>query len=417
MKILVVGGGGREHAVCRALYSEGGHELYCAPGNGGIAALAKCVNIAATDVDAMVAFAKEEGMDLVCVTPDDPLALGMVDRLTEIGIPAFGPSKLAARIESSKAFSKDLMKRYGIPTAKFEVFSDPDAAKAYIRESGAPIVVKADGLALGKGVYVCSSVEEAENAVNEIMIDRTFGDSGNRVLIEECLFGPEASLLCFTDGSTVVPMPAAQDHKRVGDGDIGPNTGGMGAFAPTPKMTAEVKAEVMEKIVYPTIAAMNAEGCPFKGVLYFGLMLTQKGPMVIEYNSRFGDPETQAILPLLKTPLSEVFMAVIEERLGELTVEFSADACVCVVLASGGYPGKYEKGKLISGIDDALTEGAIVYHAGTALSEDGFATSGGRVLGVTAVEKDLESAIKAAYGYVNYISFDGMQYRKDIGRK
>ena len=339
MKILVIGGGGREHAVVRQLYAEGGHELYCAPGNGGIGALATCVDIAATDVDAMVAFAQVKEMDLVVVTPDDPLALGMVDRLNAVGIKAFGPTQAAARIESSKAFSKALMKKYGIPTAQFRVFDEPQAAKDYIGEMGAPIVVKADGLALGKGVFVCGTEEEAEDAVDEIMVKRAFGASGSRVLIEECLFGPEASLLCFTDGKAVVPMPAAQDHKRAYDGDRGPNTGGMGAFAPTPKMTPSLLDRVMQEIVYPTVQAMAAEGCPFKGVLYFGLMLTERGPMVIEYNSRFGDPETQAILPLLKTPLSQVMLAVIEERLGEMEVAFSQESAVCVVLASGGYPG------------------------------------------------------------------------------
>ncbi|PWL43083.1 MAG: phosphoribosylamine--glycine ligase [Bacillota bacterium] len=417
MKILVIGGGGREHAVVRQLYAEGGHELYCAPGNGGIGALATCVDIAATDVDAMVAFAQVKEMDLVVVTPDDPLALGMVDRLTAVGIKAFGPIQAAARIESSKAFSKALMKKYGIPTAQFRVFDEPQAAKDYIGEMGAPIVVKADGLALGKGVFVCGTEEEAEDAVDEIMVKRAFGASGSRVLIEECLFGPEASLLCFTDGKAVVPMPAAQDHKRAYDGDRGPNTGGMGAFAPTPKMTPSLLDRVMQEIVYPTVQAMAAEGCPFKGVLYFGLMLTERGPMVIEYNSRFGDPETQAILPLLKTPLSQVMLAVIEERLGEMEVAFSQESAVCVVLASGGYPGPYEKGKTIHGIQEALAEGAIVYHAGTALCKDGYATAGGRVLGVTAVEPSLEQAIHRAYEYVDLISFAGMEYRKDIGRK
>ncbi|MDL2225369.1 phosphoribosylamine--glycine ligase [Eubacteriales bacterium OttesenSCG-928-M02] len=417
MKILVIGGGGREHAIVRQLYAEGGHEIYCAPGNGGISQIANCVDIVAIDKKGMVEFAQKEGMDLVVVAPDDPLSIGMVDAMEEVGIKAFGPRQDAAQIEASKAFAKDLMKKYGIPTAQYEVFSDPDAAKDYIEIQGAPIVVKADGLALGKGVFVCDTVAEALSAVDEIMVKGNFGLSGRRVVVEEMLSGPEVSLLCFCDGTHAIPMPPSQDHKRAYDGDEGPNTGGMGAFAPTPTFTPELEKRTMEEIVNPTMEAMEKEGCPFHGVLYVGLMLTEDGPKVIEYNSRFGDPEAQAVLPLLKTPLSKVMLATIDGDLSKMEIMFSDGAVACIVLASGGYPGKYETGKEITGLRDALEEGAILYHSGTKLEDGKFYTAGGRVLGVTAMGDTLAEAIEKGYGFVEKIDFEGKHYRKDIGVK
>ncbi|MBQ9989117.1 MAG: phosphoribosylamine--glycine ligase [Clostridia bacterium] len=417
MKILVIGGGGREHAVVSSLHNEGKHELYCAPGNAGIAQLATCVPIGATDIEALAEYAADQAFDLVVVTPDDPLALGLVDRLWEKGIRAFGPTAAAARIEASKAFSKNLMRKYGIPTAAFEVFDDQEKALAYLDEVGVPVVIKADGLALGKGVYICQTKEEAVQAIDEIMVQRKFGESGARVLIEEFLTGPEVSLLCFCDGETVKPMPAAQDHKRVYDYDKGPNTGGMGAFAPTPTLTPALKENVMETIVQPTVEAMKQEGCVFKGVLYCGLMLTEQGPKVLEYNARFGDPETQAILPLLTSPLSEIMLATIDGTLLQTPVTFSDEACVCIVAASGGYPGSYQKGYPIAGLEACKNSGAQVIHAGTAKQGDGFVTAGGRVLGVVRKGTDLPSAISAAYESLAFVSFEGMHARKDIGVK
>lgn len=416
MKVLVVGGGGREHAIVSALSrSPGITRLWCAPGNGGIASLAECVNIRATDVATMVGFAVQNGVDFAVIAPDDPLALGMVDAMEQAGIPAFGPRKDAAVIESSKIFSKDMMKKYGIPTAGYRVFTSMEDALSYVSDVPAPLVVKADGLALGKGVVVAQTTAEAEAAVRSMMEDRIFGESGARILIEECLTGPEVTVLCFADGKTVRPMPSSQDHKRALDGDRGPNTGGMGAISPSRNYTPELASRCMEEIFLPTLRAMNSEGRPFKGVLYFGLMLTQDGPKVIEYNARFGDPEAQAVLSLLKTDLLQVMLAVTEERLADLEIEWEEGAACCLVLASGGYPGSYETGYPIEGLD-SLPPDITVYHAGTRISDGRILTSGGRVLGVTAVADTLDGAIGKAYSAALGIRFEAMQYRKDIGR-
>lgn len=419
MKVLVIGGGGREHAVCMKLKeSRLVDELLCAPGNAGIAQTAKCVpGVKATDVEAIVKLAKDEQVDFVCVTPDDPLALGCVDALEAAGIAAFGPSAYAAQMESSKIFSKNLMKKYGIPTAASETFEDMDEALAYLDTQKAPIVVKADGLALGKGVIVAQTMEEAKAAVVDMMQGGRFGKSGARVLIEECMFGREVTVLCFCDGKTIVPMRASQDHKRVFDGDRGPNTGGMGAFAPSPLYTEALAKRTMEEILVPTLQAMNAEGFTFKGVLYVGLMLTEQGPKVVEYNARFGDPETQAVLPLLESDLMEIMMAVREQRLSELDIRWKNQAAACIVLASGGYPGAYERGKTITGLQEAAQAGAIVYHAGTKRSGEDFVTAGGRVLGVTALGDTLKEAVDSAYAAARNIHFDGLHMRSDIGSK
>lgn len=419
MKVLVIGGGGREHAVVKKLSeSQRVSQILCAPGNAGIAQIARCVpDMKATDVPGIVALARREGVDFVCVTPDDPLALGCVDALEEAGIPAFGPSAYAAQMESSKIFSKNLMRKYGIPTASCEVFTDMEAALAYLDAQRAPIVVKADGLALGKGVVVAATAEEAKQAVVEMMQGGKFGKSGARVLIEECMTGREVTVLCFCDGKTIVPMRASQDHKRVYDGDRGPNTGGMGAFAPSPLYTPQIAARVEKEILQPTLRAMNAEGFTFKGVLYVGLMLTEEGPKVVEYNARFGDPETQAVLPLLDSDLLEIMLAVREQRLGDVAIRWKEQAAACIVLASGGYPGKYEGGKVISGLDDAQATGATVYHAGTRLEGGKFVTAGGRVLGVTALGDTLAQAVHSAYEAAGKIHFDGAHMRMDIGSR
>ena len=419
MKVLVIGGGGREHAVCKKLAeSRLVTELLCAPGNAGIAQVATCVpEVKATDVDGIVALAKAQKVDFVCVTPDDPLALGCVDALEAAGIPAFGPSAYAAQMESSKVFSKNLMRKYNIPTARSETFTDMDAALAYIDEQGAPIVVKADGLALGKGVVVASTVEEAKQAVVDMMQGGKFGRSGARVLIEECMFGREVTVLCFTDGKTIVPMVASQDHKRVFDNDQGPNTGGMGAFAPSPLYTADIAERTMNEILVPTVRAMNAEGFTFRGVLYVGLMLTKEGPKVVEYNARFGDPETQVVLPLLDGDLMEIMMAVREQKLNTVSIRWKPQAAACVVLASGGSPGKYESGKVITGLTEAEAAGATVYHAGTKLADGAFVTAGGRVLGVTALGDTLREAVDSAYAAARRIHFEGAHMRSDIGSR
>ncbi len=418
MDILVIGGGGREHAIVRKLKeSPRTGKLYCAPGNGGIAKDAECVAIGAMDIPAVVAFAKEKKIDLVFVAPDDPLAAGMVDALEKEGIPAFGPRANAAVIEASKVFSKDLMKRYHIPTAQYEVFSEPAEAIAWIEKNNRfPIVVKADGLALGKGVLICPDFEAAKAAVKEIMEDKVFGASGSRVVVEEFLTGPEVSVLAFTDGHCVKPMVSSKDHKRALDNDEGLNTGGMGTISPNPYYTDAIAKECMETIFLPTIEAMNKEGRPFKGCLYFGLMITPDGPKVIEYNARFGDPETQVVLPRLKTDFVDIVMAVVEERLSDLTIAWSDEACACVVMASGGYPGHYEKGISIEGLDEnGQVDGAVVYHAGTALRDGKFVTNGGRVLGVTALGDTLPQALEKAYAAVGKIHWDGVHYRHDIG--
>lgn len=419
MKVLVIGGGGREHAVCKKLSeSKDVTQILCAPGNAGIAQVARCIpEVKATDVEGIVALAKKEKVDFVCVTPDDPLALGCVDRLEEEGIPAFGPTAYAAQMEASKIFSKNLMRKYGIPTAKCEIFTEMDKALAYLDTQEAPIVVKADGLALGKGVVVASTIEEAKNAVIEMMEGGKFGKSGARVLIEECMVGREVTVLCFCDGKTIRPMPASQDHKRVFDGDKGPNTGGMGAFAPSPLYTEEIAERTEKEILIPTLNAMNSEGFTFKGVLYVGLMLTKDGPKVVEYNARFGDPETQVVLPLLESDLFAIMRAVREGRLAETDIRWKKESAACIVLASGGYPGKYESGKLISGLEDAETAGATVYHAGTKKTDAGYVTAGGRVLGVTALGDTLADAVHSAYAAAEKIHFEGAHMRRDIGSR
>ena len=417
MKVLVVGGGGREHAIVWALSkSRKVKKLYCAPGNGGIAAQAECIAIPATDVAAMVAWARENAVDFVVVAPDDPLALGMVDAMEAAGIPAFGPRAAAAVVEASKIFSKNLMEKYHIPTAKHKTFTDMEAALAYVEDQGAPIVVKADGLALGKGVVVAQSVDEAKDAVRSMMADGRFGAAGSRLVIEECMTGPEVTVLAFCDGKHLVPMPSSQDHKRAYDGNQGPNTGGMGAISPSPHYTPEIARRCMEEIFLPTVAALNAEGRPFQGVLYFGLMLTPDGPKVVEYNARFGDPECQAVLSLLDSDLMEIFEACRDGSLDRLDIRWKNAAACCLVLASGGYPGSYEKGYPISGLEEAGRT-AVVFHAGTKLGPDGAVlTSGGRVLDVTATGGDLVEAIVCAYHSAKYIHFTDMQFRRDIGR-
>jgi len=418
MNILVIGGGGREHTIIRKLKeSPRLNRIYCAPGNGGISKDAVCVAISTSDIDGVLQFSKENQIDMVFVAPDDPLAAGMVDVLEAAGIPAFGPRANAAAIESSKVFSKDLMKKYNIPTAGYEVFDQSNKALDYIRNNDQyPIVIKADGLALGKGVIIAENYDEAQNAVKTIMEDKVFGASGNQIVIEEFITGPEVSVLAFTDGKCVKPMVSSKDHKRALDNDKGPNTGGMGTISPNPYYTDELAELCMKTIFLPTIDAMNQEGRVFKGCLYFGLMLTKDGPKVIEYNARFGDPETQVVLPRLKTDFIDILEAVIEERLEAQPIEWSDESCACVVMASPGYPGKYPKGLAITGLDEnGQMEGATVYHAGTLCSENQFYTNGGRVLGVTALGHTLDVALQKAYHAVEQIQFDGAHYRHDIG--
>ncbi len=419
MKILVVGGGGREHAIIKKLKENPNvTEIFACPGNGGIAKDATCVDIGAKDIPAITDFAVENKIDFCVVAPDDPLVLGCVDALEAKGIPCFGPNKNAAIIEGSKVFSKNLMQKYNVPTADYAVFADPKEVIEYIRKKNEfPTVIKADGLALGKGVIIAQNLEKAEDAVKSIMEDKMFGESGNHVVVEEFLTGPEVSVLAFTDGKAMVPMVSSMDHKRALDGDKGLNTGGMGTVAPNPYYTKEIADTCMETIFLPTMRAMNAEGRTFKGCLYFGLMLTPKGPKVIEYNCRFGDPETQVVLPLLKTDLLTVMQAVHDETLSELPVEFSDEAAACVIVASGGYPKAYQKGCVMDfGKAEELPD-VTVYHAGTALKDGKLVTSGGRVLGVTATGKDLETALQKAYAAVEEIHFDGAFYRKDIGQR
>lgn len=417
MKVLVVGGGGREHAICAALKkSPRVTKLYCAPGNGGISTIAECIDIKATDIDGMVSFAKKERVDFVMVAPDDPLALGMVDAMESAGIRAFGPHANAAIIESSKVFSKNLMAKYGIPTAKYEVFTDMDAAIEYVRREGAPIVVKADGLALGKGVVVAETTEMAVDAIKSMMADKKFGESGTRVVIEECMTGPEVTVLAFTDGKTIRPMLSSQDHKRAFDNDRGLNTGGMGAFCPSPKYNPEIAEYCMANIFRKTIDAMNEEGRPFKGVIYFGLMLTPNGPKVVEYNARFGDPETQPILSMLETDILDIFEAVVDERLDSVDIRWKSGYACCVVMASGGYPESYTKGYEISGLDKVPSD-ITVFHAGTKLEGGKYLTNGGRVLGVTAISDTLKGAAARAYDGVGCIGFKDAHFRRDIGNK
>ena len=415
MKLLVVGGGGREHAIIRSLKKNPDVEtIYALPGNGGMADDAVCTGISATDLDAIVAFAKENAVDYAVVAPDDPLVLGCVDRLNEIGIPCFGPKANAAIIEGSKAFSKNLMKKYGIPTASYEIFTDLDAALSYLDTAPIPTVVKADGLALGKGVIIAQTREEAKEAVTDMMANAKFGKSGSTVVIEEFLTGPEVSVLAFTDGKTVKPMVSSMDHKRAGDNDTGLNTGGMGTVAPNPYYTADIAKQCMKEIFLPTIAAMNAEGRTFKGCLYFGLMLTPKGPKVIEYNCRFGDPETQVVLPLLESDLLTVMRACTDGTLAETEVKFADKHACCVILASKGYPESYQKGFEMTFTEEAK---AATYVAGAKLSDGKLLTNGGRVTGTTAIAGSLEEAIKEAYRLSDGVRFENAYRRSDIGRR
>ncbi len=420
MNLLVIGGGGREHAIIKKLReNKQVKKIYALPGNGGIGEDAQCVPIKATDVEGVLEFAKSHKVDFAAVIPDDPLALGLADKLREMGIPAFGPTAQAAEIESSKVFAKNLMQKYHIPTADYQVFDQAEKAMEYITQKNKyPVVIKADGLALGKGVIIAQNPQAAKEAVEAIMNEKIFGKSGDHVIVEEFLQGPEVSVLSFTDGETLRPMVTSMDHKRAYDGDEGPNTGGMGAVAPNPYYTKEVAQRCMEEIFLPTIRAMKQEGRPFQGCLYFGLMLTEDGPKVIEYNCRFGDPETQVVLPLLKTDLLTIFQAVMEGKLSEQKVEFLDKAACCVILASGGYPKNYYTGLPISGIGDAeQMEDVSVYHAGTKMEDGKLLTAGGRVLGVTALANDLPGAMEKAYEAAGKIHFDNMHYRRDIGRR
>ncbi|HBA93673.1 MAG TPA: phosphoribosylamine--glycine ligase [Ruminococcaceae bacterium] len=419
MRVLVVGSGGREHALVKKIKeSDKVDYIACCPGNGGISYDAECFDVSATDIDAVVNLAKQIKADFVVVAPDDPLVMGMVDVLNEAGFATFGPRANAAIIEGSKVFSKELMQKYNIPTAKYKVFNKAEDVIDYIKsENEFPTVIKADGLALGKGVIIPENLDDAVAGVREIMEDKIFGDSGNNVVVEEFLTGPEVSVLAFTDGKCVKPMVTSMDHKRALDGDKGLNTGGMGTVSPNPYYTEDVAKECMEKIFIPTIEAMNKEGRTFKGCLYFGLMITPKGPKVIEYNCRFGDPETQVVLPRLKTDIMDIFEAINNETLSDLDIEWDERACTCVIMASGGYPKSYPKGIEINGLTDGQIDGVTVYHAGTKLVDGKLVTSGGRVLGVTAMGDTLEKALEKSYDAVKKITFDGAHYRKDIGKK
>lgn len=419
MRVLVVGSGGREHALVRKIKeSKKVDYIACCPGNGGISYDAECFDVSATDIDGVVKLAKEIKADFVVVAPDDPLVMGMVDALNAEGFATFGPRANAAIIEGSKVFSKELMKKYNIPTAKYNVFDKAEDVIDYIKaENEFPTVIKADGLALGKGVIIPETLDEAVAGVKEIMEDKIFGDSGNNVVVEEFLTGPEVSVLAFTDGKCVKPMVTSMDHKRALDGDKGLNTGGMGTVSPNPYYTDEIAEECMNTIFLPTIEAMNKEGRTFKGCLYFGLMLTPKGPKVIEYNCRFGDPETQVVLPRLKTDIMDIFEAINNETLADLHIEWDDRACTCVIMASGGYPKSYPKGIEINGLTDGQLDGVTVYHAGTKRDGDKLVTSGGRVLGVTALGESIEDALAKSYAGVEKIKFDGAHYRKDIGQK
>ncbi|MCI6812783.1 MAG: phosphoribosylamine--glycine ligase [Lachnospiraceae bacterium] len=418
MKVLIVGSGGREHAIAASVIkNKRVSKLYCAPGNGGISQLAECVPIGAMEFERLVSFAKEKAIDLVIVGMDDPLVGGLVDCMEEAGIPAFGPRKNAAILEGSKAFSKELMKKYHIPTAAYETFDDPVKAMEYLKTSSFPIVLKADGLALGKGVLICNSLEEALEGVKSIMLDKQFGTAGNRMVIEEFMTGREVSVLAFVDGKTIKPMTSAQDHKRAKDGDKGLNTGGMGTFSPSPFYTKEVDDFCRKYIYQATVDAMAAEGRPFKGIIFFGLMLTSQGPRVLEYNARFGDPEAQVVLPRMKNDLIEVMEACLAGTLENIELEFEDNAAVCVVLASEGYPLEYEKGKLIRGLETFEgKEGYYCFHAGTKKTEEGIVTNGGRVLGITAKGKELKEARKNAYEAVKWVDFENKYMRNDIGK-
>ncbi|MBQ9503825.1 MAG: phosphoribosylamine--glycine ligase [Lachnospiraceae bacterium] len=418
MKVLIVGGGGREHAIAAAVAkSPQVDKLYCVPGNAGIAQLAECADIKVMEFESVVSFAKEKEVDLAIVGPDDPLVGGLVDELENAGIRAFGPNKKAAILEGSKAFSKDLMKKYGIPTAQYEVFTKAADALKYLDGAKIPVVVKADGLALGKGVLICNTLKEARNAVKDIMLDKKFGTAGNKVVIEEFMTGHEVSVLSFCDGKTIKIMSSAQDHKRAGDGDTGLNTGGMGTFSPSPFFTKSIETYCMKHIFKPTVEAMSKEGRPFKGVIFFGLMLTEDGPKVLEYNARFGDPEAQVVLPRMKNDIIDVMEACIDGKLGKVRLEFEDNAAVCVVLAENGYPVKYTKGHVITGLEEFKRKrNYFCFHAGTKKTSKGVVTNGGRVLGVTALGSDLKKARANAYKATEWVDFEGKYMRHDIGK-
>ncbi|MCT4598898.1 MAG: phosphoribosylamine--glycine ligase [Vallitalea sp.] len=419
MNILVVGSGGREHAIIWKLsQSDRVDKIYCAPGNAGISQLAECVDISATDIENLVSFAKNTNIDLTIVGMDDPLMLGIVDAFEEADLKIFGPSKNAAIIEGSKIFSKELMKKYNIPTADYEIFHDPELADNYLKQyNNYPVVIKADGLALGKGVLICNTYEEAYDAIKTIMIDKKFGDAGDKIVIEEFLQGPEVSVLSFCDGETIIPMVSAQDHKRALDGDQGLNTGGMGTFSPSKYYTDEIHKQCIETIFKPSLKAMKNEGRSFTGIMFFGLMLTEKGPKLLEYNARFGDPEAQVVLPRLKTDLVDIVEYAIDGKLNELEIIWDNKACVCVILASGGYPVKYEKGYEITGLNKQKEDDILIFHAGTKIVNDKVVTNGGRVLGLTAIGDDIVQAREKAYEALKYIDFYKKQYRTDIGIK
>ncbi len=419
MRVLVIGSGGREHAIVWKLsQSKKVSKLYCAPGNAGTAQLAQNVNVQAENVNALFHVVRQEKIDFTVVGPEDPLALGIVDEFESRGYPIFGPSRLAARLEASKVFTRRLCKQHAIPSAEFATFNDPDTARKYLRERGFPLVVKADGLAKGKGVYVCQTPEEAHAALDEIMVKKVHGDAGGEVVIEDFLEGEEASILAFTDSKSIYAMESAQDHKRIFDGDRGPNTGGMGAYSPAPVVTAALQTQIEREILVPTVHAMNTEECPYRGVLYAGIMITKNGPQVLEFNVRFGDPETQPILMRLTSDLLDVLQAVTQGKLEDAEMTWDKRPAVCVVMASGGYPGHYEKGKLITGLDEAAKlEDVMVFHAGTTERDGRAYTSGGRVLGVTALGKTVQEAQQRAYEAVHFIDFEGKQFRTDIGSK
>lgn len=419
MKIMVIGGGGREHALAWKLaQSPKAEKIYALPGNPGMAAVAECItDVQLDNIDAVVGVAMELGIDMAVVGPEAPLTKGLVDAMNAAGIRAFGPTRAAAELEGSKAYAKDIMQKYGIPTAKYKVFTRVADASAYVEEQGAPIVIKADGLAAGKGVVVAQTVQEALRALGNIMNDRSFGTAGARVVVEECMVGEEASLLAFTDGETIVPMVSSQDHKRAYDGDNGPNTGGMGTYAPAPVMTPEITEQAVEKILRPIIAAMKQEGRPYKGCLYAGLMITEEGPKVVEFNARFGDPETQVVIPLLESDLVDIMLACCDGTLAEQDIKWSGEAAVCVVMASDGYPGGYPKGLPIRGIEDAEANGALVFQAGTSLRNNRLVTGGGRVLGVVSKAGSIKEAVNKVYENVGKIHFHGAQYRRDIAYK
>ena len=419
MKVLVIGGGGREHAICWKLsQSRSVDKIYCCPGNAGIAQIAECINVHQNDFRSLLDFVKYEWIDLAIVGPEDPLSRGIVDLFEKEGRKILGPTMAGARLESSKVFCKDLLKSHGIPTAEYKVFTSPVHAEEYIKFKGTPIVIKAEGLAAGKGVFIASTMEEAFDALKVIMKDKAFGAAGDRVIIEECLQGEEASYMAFTDGKTIVPMVSSQDHKRIFDDDKGLNTGGMGAYSPAPVITPEIEKVVMARILEPTVRALRSEGITYKGILYAGLMIHNGLPSVLEYNCRLGDPETQPVLSRLKTDFMDIAMAIAEERLADIKIEWKPDPAVCVVVSSQGYPGQYRKGDVITGLDEAnAMEGVQVFHAGTAFRDDKIVTSGGRVLGVTATGKDIAAAKGRAYEALQKIRFDGMHFRKDIADK